>query len=119
MTLAKTLVISTAAATCLALQAPVAIADDTGMAGMHDWVKVGRKTCLRDHTHTGNSSGQRTKKQALAAAIKSWQEFTAFEYGTDWAYFKYANAKVNSCSQESSGWTCSVEARPCNRGRRR
>ncbi|MCH9807306.1 MAG: hypothetical protein K0U74_06220 [Alphaproteobacteria bacterium] len=96
-----------------------AFADDTGMAGIHSWKKVGRKTCLDGHTHVGNSSGQRTKKVALKAAIKDWQEFTAFEYGTDWAYFKRAHDRMKACSRDTTGWGCSIEATPCNSRRRR
>lgn len=97
------------------LPAPIS-ADETGMASMHEWVRVGRKVCYKDHTHYGSSSGHRSKRAALRAAIKEWQEFTAFEYGTSWAYFRRANAKRNSCNREASGWYCSVQARPCKRG---
>ena len=118
MTLEKTLVISALSVTCFGLLVTAAIADDTGMSGMHAWQKVGRKTCYADHAHTGSSNGQKSKKSAMAAAIKDWQEFTAFEYGTDWATFNIANAKGTSCSQEASGWSCTVSARPCYRKRR-
>ncbi|MBU2583196.1 MAG: hypothetical protein KJ622_15920 [Alphaproteobacteria bacterium] len=118
MTLARTLVIAAAAAAGFGLLAPAAIADDTGMAGIHSWMKVGRKTCFGDHSHAGNSSGKKSEKAALAAAIDDWQGFTAFEYGTDWAYYKHAHAKTKSCSQEASGWSCSIDAVPCNPRRR-
>lgn len=115
MTPARSLVISAAALACLGIFCQVARADDTGMAGIHTFMKVGSKTCFADHTHTGNSSAQKSQKAALADAIKSWQEFTAFEYGTDWAYFKNAHGSAKSCSQESAGWMCTVEATPCKR----
>ncbi|KUO56918.1 MAG: hypothetical protein APF80_11330 [Alphaproteobacteria bacterium BRH_c36] len=85
------------------------------MASIHAWKKVGKKTCFTDHTHTGTSSGQKSEKAAVAAAVKDWQEFTAFEYGTDWAYFKNAQGSGKSCTRETSGWSCTVEAMPCNR----
>lgn len=114
MALRWTLLAAAAAGMCVCAQ--TAMADDTGLAGMHSWMKVGRKTCFTDHTHTGNSSGHRTQRQALKAAIEDWQGFTAFEYGTDWAYFRRANARMKSCSKDSQGWGCTVEGRPC-RGR--
>lgn len=97
-----------------------ASADETGFATIHPWKKVGRKTCFSDgHLHYGNSDGHRSKKRAMRAAIKDWQEFTAFEYGTDWAYFKNAIAKTRGCSNGSGSWGCSVEGTPCKRNRRR
>ncbi|MDX2289848.1 MAG: hypothetical protein NW217_13625 [Hyphomicrobiaceae bacterium] len=94
--------------------ASVARADQTGMAGMHAWTKVGGKTCLADHAHFGGSSGSfKSKQAALKDAISSWQGFTAFEYGTDWANFSIAHAKKVSCTDDASGWSCNVEANPC------
>jgi hypothetical protein len=90
-------------------------ADDTGLAGIHDWRKVGRKTCFTEHRHYGSSSGHASKKAAQNAAIQDWQGFTAFEYGTDWAYYKYAVEKTGGCQQEGGGWKCEVEAIPCRR----
>jgi len=91
-----------------------AIADDTGLAtALHDVRKEGGKLCMVDHYHSGSSSGAKEKKAALAEAIKSWAEFTAWEYGTDWAKWTKAASKGMTCSQESSGWGCSIEARPC------
>jgi len=119
MALEKMLVISAIAAACFGLSVPTVLADDTGFASMHAWTKVGRKTCYADHTHFGSSNGHKTKKKAMAAAIRDWREFTAGEYGTDWATFKIATAKNSSCSQGASGWSCSVDARPCYRKQRR
>ena len=90
-----------------------ALADDTGLASMHEWKKVGRLTCYADHTHFGSSVGHKDKKTATSAAIQDWSGFTAFEYGTDWASFKKATAKKITCTQSASGWGCDVEARPC------
>ncbi len=93
-----------------------AAADETGLASMHAWVKVGKLICYADHTHYASSVGHRDKKSALAEAVKSWTEFTAWEYGTSWANFNKAAARKADCKQSSSGWACDVEARPC-RGR--
>ncbi len=99
--------------------ASAAHADQTGAAGIHTWVKVGGKTCFDGHFHYGGSSGSfRSKELALKDAIGSWQGFTAFEYGTDWANFSISHKKQVSCSDGSSGWSCNVEAIPClGRGR--
>lgn len=97
----------------LPLAGSVAHADETGLAGMHSWVKVGRKTCMSSHFHYGNSSGQRSKKAAMQAAVQDWASFTATEYGTSWARFSIAGSRSVKCGQTSSGWSCAVEARPC------
>lgn len=96
-----------------------AVADDTGLASMHAWVKVRGAVCYADHTHYASSVGHRDKKSAMAAAVKSWVEFTAWEYGTSWANFNKAAARKADCKQTSSGWACDVEARPCRSGGRR
>ncbi len=97
----------------LVSSAPVR-ADDTGLASMHDWRVEGGRTCYAEHTHYGSSAGLASKKLAEVEAIKSWQSFTAFEYGTDWANFARAASRKVSCKQGSGGWGCEVEARPCN-----
>ena len=96
---------------CATLTAP-AFADETGLAAMHAWRKEKGKTCMVDHFHHGSGEG-RTKSRARAAAIRSWQEFTAFEYGTNWAYFRYAGSKSIGYTKTAGGWRASVEARPC------
>ena len=53
---------------------------------MHDLRKEGGRTCFTDHYHYGNGSGA-TKASAQRDAIGSWQSFTDFEYGSDWARF--------------------------------
>lgn len=89
----------------------VAQGAETGVASIHAWVKVGRKTCLVDHFHNGDGTGA-TRAQAERAAILSWSEFTAWEYGTPWGRYSIAVSKKMSCS-ESGSWSCAVEARPC------
>lgn len=85
--------------------------DETGIAGIHSWVKMGRKTCLADHFHTGNGTGA-TRTQAERQAIQSWVDFTAWEYGSAWGRYTIAASKKMSCEQ-SGGWSCFLEARPC------
>ena len=87
--------------------------EETGIAGIHTWVKVGRKTCMLDHFHDGNGNGK-TRREAEQAAIRSWVEFTAWEYGNPWGSFGNAVSKSMNCTGgPQGGWTCHVEARPC------
>jgi hypothetical protein len=88
-----------------------ALADETGVAGIHDWVKIGHKTCLTDHFHSGNGNGA-TRAQAERQAIQSWADFTAWEYGSSWGRYTIAASKKMSCEQSGS-WSCFLEARPC------
>jgi hypothetical protein len=96
----------------------VAFADETGTASMHSWQKEGRKTCFVDHSHSGTGEG-RTKSRARRAAITAWREFTAWEYGTDWASYKHARSKATSYIKAAKGWSASVDGRPCNPKRRK
>ncbi len=113
MAFRHTVVIVAALAASVSAFAIPASADETGLAAIHTWMKVGRKTCFTDHMHVGNSSGKSSKRTALKAAIVSWEEFTAAEYGTDWAYFRNAIKKMKGCSKDYEGWGCTVEATPC------
>lgn len=97
---------------------PVATADDTGMASIHAWRAERGKVCLVDHFHAGIGKG-RTKKLARRAAISDWQGFTAWEYGTDWAYFKRAGSRSIEYSRIDSGWEARVEARACRKSKRK
>lgn len=90
----------------------VGIAQETGIAAIHAWVKVGSKTCMADHFHDGSGTGP-TRATAERAAIRSWAEFTAWEYGDPWGRYAIAASKKATCSQESGSWRCAVEARPC------
>jgi len=89
-----------------------AFADQTGFASMHTQARVGGKMCMTDHYHYGSGTGA-TKAAAQRDAIGSWQSFTDFEYGSDWARFGKAVGKRMSCSQSGGGYSCQVEARPC------
>lgn len=85
---------------------------ETGVAQIHEWVKVGRKSCMVDHYHDGNGNG-RTRALAERSAIVSWSEFTAWEYGTPWGRYSIAVGKAMDCTPGSGGWSCHVQARPC------
>jgi hypothetical protein len=86
---------------------------ETGVAQIHSWVKVGRKTCMLDHFHDGSGTG-RSKREAERAAIAAWSEFTAWEYGAPWGRYAIAESRSANCSQQSPGsWLCAVQARPC------
>lgn len=90
---------------------------DSGLVGLHTLRREGGKICMIDHTHTGTSSGQPTRKAAEAAAARDFAGFTAWEYGGHWGNFALAGSKQMSCSQGGGGWSCSVEARPCKPAR--
>jgi hypothetical protein len=85
---------------------------ETGIAKAHTWAKVGRMTCMLDHFHYGSGNGH-TRARAERAAIRSWAEFTAWEYGDLWGRYSIAVSKKMTCSPGSGGWSCAVEARPC------
>jgi hypothetical protein len=87
-------------------------AQETGVAEIHPWVKIGRRTCMLDHFHDGSGSGA-NRAQAERAAIRSWTEFTVWEYGTPWGNYGVAVSKKMDCSGGRRGWSCAVEARPC------
>jgi len=105
-----------AAAVALGSLAPtgVAQAQDAGLAGLHDWVRVGGKTCMADHFHDGSGNGP-TRAAAQAAAIRAWVDFTAWEYGSRWGSYANALSKTVSCSGAPGNYHCSVSARPCRR----
>ena len=82
------------------------------MSDLHDKVRVGGKLCFSDHSHSSSSAGHASRKAAEMAAIRSWQDFTAWEYGGTWASYSRAVGKSMSCSGGGS-WGCNIEARPC------
>jgi hypothetical protein len=105
---------SVAAATvAMSIWASATWADDTGVASIHALRREGGRICMVDHWHFGSSGAQRSQGVAQRTAIRAWQEFTDFEYGSDWARFSRAAAKRVRCSRRSAGWYCDVEARPC------
>ena len=95
-----------------------AFANETGMASAHSWRSKGNKTCFEDHAHTGGADG-RTKNAAKKAAIREWREFTAWEYGSNWAIYRRASGMTVSYTKAEVGWSARVEARACRIKKRR
>jgi hypothetical protein len=91
-----------------------AVADDTGLAYSHDLRKERGRLCMADHWHSGSGEG-RTKASARNAAIRSWADFTNFEYGTVWAHFSLAASPQTHYTKAASGWSAAIDARPCRR----
>ena len=89
-----------------------AVAQDTGLAGMHDWVRVGGRTCMRDHFHDGSGSGP-TRAAAQRAAMRSWSDFTAWEYGNSWGSYGASLSKRMSCTGGPGNYSCDTSSRPC------
>ena len=104
-----------AAVLALAGGATPALADDTGIAGIHAWKQVGSKTCFIDHTHEGSGTGH-DQATALRSAVKSWESFTDLEYGSDWASYANSIGKTVSCSKYQSDISCQVSSTPCKGG---
>jgi hypothetical protein len=105
------LVAAAAAVACVGV--PMALADSTGLASIHTLRREGGRLCMADHWHYGSSGVQATKAAAQRAAIRSWQDFTNLEYGTDWARYSRAHSRKMTCARASGGVSCDVEARPC------
>jgi len=93
--------------------AGTAAEEGMGLAGIHDWVRIGGKTCMADHFHDGQGTGP-TKAQAQAAAIRAWVDFTAWEYGTRWARWQNSVSKSANCSGGRGNVSCNVSSRPCS-----
>lgn len=90
-----------------------AVASETGVAqALHQLRKVGGRTCLVDHYHSGSGSGP-SKPAALRAAISAWSGFTAWEYGSSWGRYGIAISKSESCSRSGGGWSCDISAIAC------
>jgi hypothetical protein len=56
---------------------------------------------------------RRTHEGRRAAAIRSWADFTNFEYGTAWARFSAAAGSSTRYTKAERGWSADIEARPC------
>lgn len=88
-------------------------AQETGLASIHEWTRVGRKTCMASHFHNGTGSGK-TKKDAERAAIESWSSFTIWEYGPPWGRWSLSESRSVNCNRTtSSEFNCQVSSRPC------
>jgi hypothetical protein len=90
------------------------LADDTGLAYSHTLRKERGRLCMADHWHSGSGEG-RTKAAARKAAIRSWADFTNFEYGTVWARFSLAASQTTRYTKADNGWSAAVDGRPCRR----
>lgn len=101
-----------AAAAIAAIAAMPASADDTGVASTHDLHREGGRTCMVSHAHSGSGEGT-AKPAAMQAAIKEWYAYTAGEYGSDWASWGKSAGKKVSYTKAASGWSATVESRPC------
>ncbi len=86
-----------------------------GLTDLHDKVRVGNKICFSDHYHDGSSSGHKSRDAAEAAAVKTWQNFTAWEYGSAWGNFWIAANRGVKCDQSGGAWSCHVQAKACRR----
>jgi hypothetical protein len=88
----------------------------TGIDKIHAQARVGGKVCMVDHEHYGEGNLP-SKRGAEAAAVRAWESFTAWEYGSAWGRYSLAVAKKMSCSASGAAWTCQTTARPCRTGR--
>ena len=90
-----------------------AVADETGMASMHSWRKVGKKTCMIDHYHSGSGTGA-SRQAAETAALRDWSGFTALEYGSTWADARIAVNKSMTCNRTgATDFACQVQGIAC------
>jgi hypothetical protein len=87
-------------------------ADDTGFAYSHDLKKESGRTCFASHAHSGIGEAK-TKDKAQAAALKSWYEYTAGEYGSDWARWGRSAGQSVSYTKTADGWSANISSRPC------
>lgn len=92
----------------------VANAEDTGLTFDHDVTRVNGRLCMTNHGHSGSGTAA-TKPAARASAVRSWIDFTNFEYGGAWASFAAAAGQSTRYTKEAAGWSATVDARPCKR----
>lgn len=100
--------------TGLIMASSASTAEESGLAASHDLAKEGGRLCMSNHGHSGSGTGA-SKQSARASAIRSWIEFTGFEYGRAWASFAAAAGSSTRYTKEASGWSATVEGRPCRR----
>ena len=109
----STLVAAVAAAGTFSLIASA----HAGLDGLHKQAKVGNLVCMIGHEHRGQSGLWATEEQAEKAAIRSWVDFTAAEYGRHWGMWKLAADKGIDCSSSMTSrgkmYSCKTIARPC------
>ncbi|MGI9423395.1 MAG: hypothetical protein ACR2PA_09385 [Hyphomicrobiaceae bacterium] len=78
-------------------------------------MRIGGKICFAEHEHYGESPPWPSKRGARAYAIRTWENFTSWEYGKRWGSYRRAVAKRLTCNRASGKWVCSTTARPCRR----
>jgi hypothetical protein len=86
----------------------------SGLEGLHDKVRIGGLTCMKDHTHRGVGS-HAVMARAQTEALHDWSTFTAWEYGPAWGHFGLAHGKTMGCEHSHGAYLCKVEATPCRR----
>lgn len=103
----------------VAAMTPPAMADETGLVGLHSQVRVGHRSCFAGHEHYASGTGT-TRRLAMRDMIAGWSSFTAWEYGSDWGHYSRAADKRVSCVHDGNrSWSCSGTARPCRHARGR
>ncbi len=73
----------------------------------------GSRYCKVDHYHSGSGEEARSQVLAKRSADRSWSSFTAWEYGQQWGKISIAMNKNYRCSHPTTGWKCTVSAKPC------
>lgn len=73
------------------------------LSDIHEQARYGNSVCFVKHEHMGAG---RTKEEA----IDNWREWTAFEYGYEWADWSRARHRLVTCNAR-----CVVRATPCRR----
>lgn len=106
------LALCAAALIALALINSPAQAGETGIASIHAWVRVGNKTCIKEHWHYGNATAA-TKAEAEKKAVYNWIVYTQLDYGSDWMNYKIGESRHLKCEKFEAGFSCEAAARAC------
>lgn len=94
--------------------APGLAATETGLAtALHKVEPVGNRICMISHRHYRSSGAWPTEKQAMAAAVKAWTNYTTLEYGTAWGSFARSHGKKIDCRKTGSMYACDISSLPC------
>jgi hypothetical protein len=80
-------------------------------------MKAGNKVCFVKHAHYGESPSWANKRGAKAYAIREWERFTTWEYGSKWGRYNIARVRWMKCAEKGSRWVCKTEAVPCHRAK--
>ncbi|MGD9784694.1 MAG: hypothetical protein AB7E80_01485 [Hyphomicrobiaceae bacterium] len=90
-----------------------------GLDKLHKQAREGGRTCMIGHYHFGSSGPWSSKAQAMAVAKRSWERFTAGEYGPAWGSLRLAGSVGYACGSSKSArgtlWSCELKARPCRK----